>query len=1606
MSFDSVLEKHRKHSTSTVDKGSRFEQLIQGFLRTEPLYADLFSSVWLWSEFPYREQFGGHDTGIDLVAVTKNQEYWAVQCKCYQEDTIIHKKSVDSFLATSGRKFRTDTGEVAFSRRLWISTSNKWGKNAEEVLDRQDPPVSRLSMYDLGQAAVDWEKLDEGIFGTSARIEQKKLRPHQEKAVEAVHEHFLSSDRGKLIMACGTGKTFTALKIAEKETKEKGLVLVLVPSIALMGQTLREWVANAGRTLSAICICSDATVSKKRSHEDLIGGNVMDLPLPASTDVENIQRQIVRLLQSHDTDMIVIFSTYQSIDVISRVQKRFSWKFDLIVCDEAHRTTGVTLAGEEESSFVKVHDNAFLAAERRLYMTATPRLYTDSSKKKAELHDAVLCSMDDAALYGKEIYRLGFGQAVSEGLLTDYKVLVLTLSDRDITPAVQRWVSGEDNSISMDDASKLIGCVNALSKQILGDGGVIRATDPSPMKRAVAFCPKISASKEIAKYLNEIPERYISDLPPERRTQIVNVSAKHIDGSMSAVMRDELLCWLKEESYGCRVLTNVRCLSEGVDVPSLDAVMFLSARNSQVDVVQSVGRVMRRAPNKKYGYIIIPVVVPSDVPPEKVLEDNERFKVVWTVLNALRAHDDRFNATVNKIGLNKKRPANILIGGVPHGDGEEEEGQAGDTTIQARLQLQFEELQDTIYAKMVMKVGERQYWEMWAKQVADIAEKQIARIRRLVQNADVMEVFAEFVESLRENINPTIDEEQAIEMLSQHMITRPVFEALFENYSFAEHNPVSRSMQDMIRILEENAFEKDTESLEKFYTSVRETAKGLDNAEARQSVIVKLYDNFFRTAFPKMVEQLGIVYTPVEVVDFIVHSVDDVLRKEFGRGLTDEDVQILDPFTGTGTFVTRLLQSGLIEQKDLVRKYQKEIHANEIVLLAYYIASVNIENAFHSLMPEGTEYQAFPGICLTDTFQMYEHDEREHLASEFFPKNSERVSAQKKTPITVIMSNPPYSVGQKKANDNAQNVKYPKLEQRIKETYADESASSSKKSLHDSYIKAFRWATDRIKENGVICFITNNGWIDGNSMDGFRNNLGKEFSRIYVFNLRGGINGKSADDSEKEGENIFNIKIGVAITLLIKKSHLDEATTIYYHDIGDSLSKDNKLKRLEEYQNIHNHLIDWIHVNPNDENDWINHRNPIFGTYIPIGDKNERTYFVPIYSLGIGTNRDIWCYNSSKVALSKNMRLLSQEYASQIKLYKSLDQKSRESFKEYRENDPKKISWSSSLELYVVRGVKPSFSEKKIVRSLYRPYFKQHLYLDKLFNHRQGQIPKLFPTPCTENLVICISGKGVTKQFSALITDLIPDLEVVGKSQCFPLYYYEPVSKAAAKPLDTAQTPLFTAVAEEEQPYYTRKDGISDFIHHKAQSRYADNTITKEDIFYYVYGFLHSTEYRQTFANDLKKMLARIPLVPEKDDFLAFSRAGRELAGLHLHYENAEPWPVAISGAEFENFRVTKMKFITKGDKSRIQYNESIVISDIPEKAYAYIVNGKSAIEWIMERYAITTDKDSGIKNDPNDWADEVGNPRYILDLLLSVITVSIRTMEIVERLPNVVFSE
>lgn len=1614
-SLQSILTEFREAKRSNREMGDQFERLFKVYLENEPVYQERFSKVWLWSEWPDRS---GPDTGIDLVAEESNGTgLCAIQCKFYDPSYSLQKSDIDSFFTASGK--------AGFSSRIIVSTTDHWSPHAEAALENQAVPVTRINVHDMGDSVIDWSKFS---LKNPQHVEVKaknQLRHHQQEALDAVMQGFTENERGKLIMACGTGKTFTSLKIAEAVARQQedrsGRILFLVPSIALLNQTLSEWTQNTELSLMPFAVCSDTKVGKKAASSDTPEISVSDLPINATTNPNRLIDAMKKFAGKYDPQkpgMTVVFSTYQSIEVIAKAQELGLEPFDLVICDEAHRTTGVTLVDEDESAFVRVHDNSFLKGNRRLYMTATPRIYEEGSKKEAEEGGAIVASMDDVNVYGPEFFHLGFGRAVEDGLLTDYKVLVLAVDEKFVSKAFQSQLS-VDGELNLDDVVKITGCWNGLSKRSMAsdDPEVLSEfEDGLPMQRAVAFARSIKDSKALARQFEAVVDANIREVQAQQEEmedeevqdteEFLRCEVEHVDGTMNALERGRLLEWLKAplEDKTCRILSNARCLSEGVDVPSLDAVMFLNPRNSVVDVVQSVGRVMRRAPGKKYGYIILPIGIPADKDPEEALKDNKKYKVVWQVLQALRAHDDRFNATVNQIELNRKKPDNISIIGVGAPKDDNESDSSGDSkpkgegkgtgkgnVFQPMLDFDMGQWRDAIFARIVKKVGDRRYWESWASDVADIAERHIMRINTILEtDAEAKKAFDEFLEGLHENINDGITQSDAVEMLAQHLITKPVFDALFEDFNFTDHNPVSQAMQGILTELEKNALEREQESLEAFYASVRRRAEGIDNAAGKQKVVLELYDTFFRSAFPRTAERLGIVYTPVEVVDFIINSVEHVLQKHFGTSISDSGVQVLDPFTGTGTFMVRLLQSGLIKPEDLKQKYLTELHANEIVLLAYYIAAVNIEATFFDL---AGEYQPFEGIVMTDTFE-----EKGDLTDLVFEGNNKRIKRQKQQDIRVIIGNPPYSAGQNSQNDNNQNQKYPALDKRIEQTYAAQSTAVLKNSLYDSYIRGIRWASDRVKDKGIVAFVTNGSFIDSNSADGLRKSLYDEFAHLYVFNLRGNQR-TSGETSRREGGKIFGSgsRTPVAITVMIKDASHEGPCELHYHDIGDYLSREEKLHIIEEFGSVAD--MPFKDITPNEHGDWVGQRSEEFGKFLQIGTKNnqEETLFVR-YSRGVGTGRDAWVVNSSVANLSSNVSATIEFYNSQVRDFESKNagltvtqSKKKALIDKFIDTDSRRISWTRGLKEDLGRGKYFDFSEESIRTVVYRPYFKQNLYFGRNFNDAVNLLPYIFTDSGGENLAIQVTGVGSNKGFSALIVDTLPDLELISKGQVFPLYTYEQASEGS----------LFSG----DSNGYQRKDNISDAMLTKFREQYGDQSITKEDIFYYVYGLLHSPEYREKYEDDLKKMLPRIPFAP---DFWAFSKAGRELGQLHVGYEKLEPWPLTIQkhklveGDDF--YHVKQMKHPGKRgnlDLSTIEYNANITISGIPAEAHEYIVNGKSALAWVMERYAVKVDKASGIRNDPNDWATEHNDPEYILRLVGQVARVSVETVRIVKGLPG-----
>ncbi|MCB1658468.1 MAG: DEAD/DEAH box helicase, partial [Pseudomonadales bacterium] len=780
--FHNLLNTYRQAAQTEREKGTYFEELMMRYFAFEPMYKDKYAEVWLWEAFKqHRIQQGfddvGTDAGIDLVAITKDtHEYHAIQCKFYAQDYTVKKSDIDSFFTASGNKL--------FSHRIIVSTTNHWSEHAEAALANQHIPVTKLDFSALENSVIDWSKYQPQQKEVILKP-KKQLRDHQKTAINAVEQGFATAERGKLIMACGTGKTFTSLKIAEKLAGKGKRVLFLVPSLSLLSQTLTEWTQESETPLHSFAVCSDSDVGKKRKKDDdIVQTFAHELRYPATTDAKRLAEE---MLKRHDDDhMSVVFSTYHSINVISDAQNAYQLaEFDLVICDEAHRTTGATFEGDDESNFVKVHDAEFIHAQKRLYMTATPRIYGEAAKASADKDNVALCSMDNAALFGHELYTINFSEAVKRELLCDYKVIVLAVDENHINARLQNLLKDEDNQLKVDDAAKIVGCWKALSKQGTQEDLI---GDPNPMRRAVAFCQVIEpsykgnthkvSSKNIAKMFQAVVEAY-----QEQEAQQATIDtylqchAEHIDGSMNASQKEEKLTWLKEETpeSTCRILSNVRCLSEGVDVPALDAVLFLTPRNSQVDVVQSVGRVMRKAEGKKRGYVILPVVIPAGVEPHEALNDNKTYKVVWQVLQALRSHDDRFDAMINKMDLehnkdmlskmeviaitDKINPKTKLTNGKKsrQGKGSFGIGKKVDHNAPEQHEMEFEvgEIERAIYAKVVQKCGNRRHWEDWANDIAKIANTHISRIQAILDNPDntaEIAAFTAFAEELRDDL--------------------------------------------------------------------------------------------------------------------------------------------------------------------------------------------------------------------------------------------------------------------------------------------------------------------------------------------------------------------------------------------------------------------------------------------------------------------------------------------------------------------------------------------------------------------------------------------------------------------------------------------------------------------------------------------------------------------------------------------------------------------------------------------------------------------------------------------------------------------------------------
>ncbi len=1561
-------------------KGSLFEKISKQFLQ-EHDSANEYESIELWGDWKLRGK--ERDRGIDMVITTASKEYIAVQCKFHQNS--ISLNDISTFLA----QLQSGVGEVRFKKGIIISTSHLTSEALKAIEQIRSTgmgiDIDEITEEDFIYSRIDWEKLDPmQTQGEIPLCDKKSPRHHQTEAINATKEYFSNpkNTRGKLIMACGTGKTYTSLKIME--ALEPKITLFLAPSIALLSQTFREYAQEKSEPFYASIVCSDDKVgqSKNEDNDDI---KFSELPIKPSTRLEDILSVYEKAQK--ENKRFIIFSTYQSALRIKEAQEAGLGAIDLIICDEAHRTVGAMYSSNErddKNAFTLCHSDKNIKAKKRLYMTATPKVYSESSKAKAKEKDNVIYSMDDEEIFGEEIYTLNFSKAIALDLLTDYKVIILAVRKENlsgVTNSVNKKISQlkaegtklDKKLINNEFVCKIVGTHKGLAKQDLivldeenkEDSDLKDKKDTFVSQRAINFCKSIQTSKNIKDSFETIMECYDEELK-KKSFKNLKISIDHIDGTMNCKDRLEKLEKLNQfQPNTCKVLSNARCLSEGVDVPALDSIVFFDGKSAMVDIIQAVGRVMRKAKRKKRGYIILPIALEgSEIKNLDEAVNNTNFKNIWKVIKALRSHDP---SLVDEATFKEK----IKIFG-----SDDEKKQNDEKSLFDAILLQ--DLADAVYNVMPTKLGDRNYWENFTKKTGNIARTLNNRLKMIFEKNP--EFFHDFLNSLRGNIHSNIKEDEALDMITSHIITKPIFDALFgDNIK----NPIAKALDKMVLKLSTLGLEGETKDLKNLYESVKTEAAHAKSQKSQQELIKNLYNTFFKEAFRKQSEKLGIVYTPIEVVDFILRATNGILKKHFHTDFNDQSITIFDPFTGTGSFIARLLskENALISDEALKEKFQKNLFAFDIVLLSYYIALINITQAAQN---RDSSLKNFKNIALTDSLDYLEEKTNKGVLPlyEDLKENKDIKDTIEKQNIRVIIGNPPYSAGAKSENDNNQNLSHPKLEKWVYETYGKNSTSRNVgKTTRDTLIQSIRMASDLLKDKGVIGFVVNGSFIDSKSADGFRKCVAKEFSHLYVLNLRGNAR-TSGENRKKEGDGIFDSgsRATVAIIFFVKDKSVPN-NTIFYYEVGDYLKREAKLNLLAGFENLDS--VPFKEITPNDKGDWINQRNDDFEKLIPLkrDKKLQNDSIFDINSGGVVSDRDPWVYNFSPNTLMQSVQKCIDTYNADLKRFNA---HFREAFKQRAKGvkagelykhlndkeittDKTKIAWVQNLKTQLIKGKKlDDFSQEKISVSLYRPFNKQYFYYERELAWSFYSMKKIFPDKSAQNVVINTSSMA-SRNFSCLIASEITDLQTMANTQAYPLYYYDDLGN--------------------------RHYAISGYALNLFRKHYQDNTIVEEEIFYYIYAIFHHKGYLEKYKNSLAKEAPRIAL---SEDFKELSTLGKELAELHLNYENGEMHAsvkyTTLMNAEVEGYYDVD-KMTKKGDS--ILYNKNIVITKIPQKAFDYVVNGKSAIDWVIERYQKTMDKESLIENNPNDYA----GGQYVFELLCRVIKLSEKSVDLIEKI-------
>lgn len=1740
--------------------GDLWESLVVAFLQTDPVWQRQLAKV-------YRP--GGFDKGVDIIVEGHDGKVCAVQCKFSgNPDASLSKSQIDSFLGALNSK-KYDEGMVVWSGfKVSKAVDDEIGPDAKT-------PVKLLTGYNLSAAAVNWTE----IAATDRVVARQPKTPfeHQEKAVVDLLVEFTgkneqpASSKAKLVMACGSGKTFTSQLAAELIAGADKLIAYFVPSLALMGQTMRSWAQDEDPDRYGVqhkfCgICSDAGVGKM-AEEGMERQAIAQLEMPIATDVASIEKMLTKPIpQGH---MRTVFCTYDSAARLAEAMAETGTVFDLLFCDEAHRTTGIERFSEsakkkDMSGWQMPTEDTHIPARKRVFMTATPKVFSKAAKDTAAQQERKVWDMGDPEIYGNTAFTLGFSTVVDKKLLSDYKVEIIQTRQGLVQDLLNKfWESPRAQTIdektrkSLDTgaAAQMVGLFKALTGGC-EEGGILWKT--------IVYTNRIDASKAFAALFPLFSEH----LAAVAGKDVPRIAVEHVDGTMPATTRQRKLAFLDEAAIAgeIRILSNPDCLSEGVDVPTLDALCFLQPKGSTIKIVQSVGRVMRKAPLKKYGHVIVPTIIPAEVEDyTQYLRRDDHWKTTWALLRALRSHDDRLADELAKHELNsdywpqqirchvvKDDLDTLLIAGsgksgvagggagaeteqgdkdrsgnksddgseIDSGDSDGEWSGAGSGTRQPALNggdgdveiltLDFEnllvEVPQEAYKLLLQglsvvtleKVGERQYWEVWSKDAAVAYERILERITSYYQqNQEFKGEIDRTVKDLKTTIGDRSTPEEILSILAQFQVIRPVFNALFGTSEYFEDSPLSAAMTDLADSVEILNLDAETHKLDSFYDSVVKRAEAIDRPEDRQELIKHLYEDFIGTAFPEEKRKYGVVYTPTEIVDFILRSVDWSLKEELGiaDGIASENVEVLDPFAGTGTFLVRLIQNpDLLPDDKLEHKFRHNLHSNEIMALPYWATEVNMEQAYQTRMPG--EYVPYENGVLVDTFTMAQPGSDQtalKFGSRATRENYERATRQDNKKITVIVGNPPW----KMVEDNAEkeiSVKkeYPYVCECIEETYGKFAKKVKKMALFDSYIMALRWASDRIGEHGVIGFVTNNGWLTGAAASGVRRVIEDEFAFAHVINLRGKIQNVPLEQKALEGANVFGVTVGVQIIILSKTAERkqNEKAKIRYHDIVAISDASQKLGRLTQSQNIAdpNKVLQWEILQCDKAGDWLEQGTVDWGQHSIMGDEDTKKFYsgeamFGLYSNGLKSQMDYIALSSDAEVACGNGELMAKEFNSHIlndttpfesetkdqpfKWYKGMkdrlaSHKQRDEFIQFTEEDIKSVQAKPFLPQIAVWHKKLNWSQYRLndmfttqsgvdlegIRSAASAASRaQRAERSEQFASRvSGMLSSTAPSPasrqtCTSTteplsaspdivsrqLAISAAGVGTATGFRAIAHLLPPDLSLVEKTQCFPRYRLE-------SPPESSLGGGFEATADGNGVLHGQDcgdgtgrvwiDNILDSTLERYRAHYENDTIVKDDIFFYVYGILHHEGYRAKYKNDLKKELPRIPTAP---NFRKFSEIGKSLAELHCDYDQLKgwddgklKWELSDEAKDYLALPLDQRPFIDEQDPktdawlnpfycekkmrwtdngATLKINNHITLQKIPPGAHTYKLAGKSPLEIFAKEYYRKADKKTGIVNDRNLlFADNTEN---LLLRIRQLIQVGVETTQLLAELPT-----